>query len=364
MKISIIISNRNEGPNLWHTIHSLYNDLTSWLAVGEFEIIVVDQLSDGRDVTFIEGRGAIVSGVVRVAYDPIMGNTSSRDWAVRNMARGDVVFFCDSHMSIRPGATRLLYEDVQNHPTAIVHPRVAWFFELPPKGGYGYSVKLSGRLWGTWNRLAPVTDAPFAVPASGHCFFAITKAHYLNIGGYSKHLRVYGGAEVGLDFKNWLLGGVCLTEPRALVYHLSAGRGYSWHQDDLIHNLMFLAETVCGRPWAERCRYEYLNKIGAKEERINELFDQAMRESPEDKAFIEERRVMTFEELLDRLPWDQWNMERYGKANSGILIYDIRRILKGAILERFLADPVQQKLEEKIHGDWSRHVYKGDDGLI
>ena len=42
MQVSVVISARNEFPNIVHTVHSIINDLETFLDHDEFEIIIVD----------------------------------------------------------------------------------------------------------------------------------------------------------------------------------------------------------------------------------------------------------------------------------------------------------------------------------
>lgn len=153
----------------------------------------------------------------------------------------------------------------------------------------------------TWNRIK-VASTPFYIPLSGHCWLAVKRTEFFERGGYPQAQRVYGGGEPYLDTVYWMTGGTSMCDPGSLVYHLSAGRGYSWHSNDLLHNMFLVSYVLGGKRWADRIKITYLNKMGSNANIIDILYDEAVYEGEEDRKRLEEKRIMTFEELL-RLDW-------------------------------------------------------------
>ena len=115
IKLSVIIPARSEFPNIVHSVHSILN---AWESSGfdknEIEIIVIDNCTkwdeDGTDSnkpgvkgtsTYLMPRGGYWSRLIRVLYDPIAGNHSTRNKGAE-MARGKYLFFSDAHMSYKP----------------------------------------------------------------------------------------------------------------------------------------------------------------------------------------------------------------------------------------------------------------------
>lgn len=374
-EVSVVISARTEFPNLPHTIHSIINDLET--TGRTFRIYLVDNGSQDRTTDFftyarsrtsksgleLSRRGIIANGLLKVIFDPILGNVSARNNGVQ-YASGKYLFFSDAHISVKPGAFAHMIKAI-DESGGIVHPVIEWMGAYPAKGGYQYSLKIGEKFWGTWNRFK-VADDWFYIPMSGHCFMGMNRQQYVDFGGYNENFRVYGGGEPYLDLKWWRMGSCVVTQPKALVYHLSAGRGYSYHYDDLIHNMALAAYTIGGMKWAERILITYLDKPGAASPKVWELYNEALEEGKSDFESINERAKHTFEELVYHqgtcdgvkcrrshkppVPhpmsiWDVKNEEKYGKHLSAIAIFEdwLTRLKNPEALEIFKNSPYQKQ---------------------
>lgn len=149
----------------------------------------------------------------------------------------------------------------------------------------------------TWNKIK-VAEEPFFIPVCGHAFMGVRRDEFLEVGGYPLAQRVYGGGEPYLDTKYWMLGKTSMMDPRALVYHLSAGRGYNWHSDDLLHNMLLVSYILGGQKWMDRILITYLNKPGVSKHYLYFLAQTAVEEGEKDRLWLEENRSHTFEEVL------------------------------------------------------------------
>ena len=83
------------------------------------------------------------------------------------------------------------------------------------------------------------------------------------------------------------------------------------------------------------------------------------------RATIENRRKMTFNELIVQRPWDKWNMEKHGKTNSSMLIYHPTwlQLLKesaGPAKEAYENSIYQKDLNKFIIEELWDYVYKKD----
>lgn len=361
--ISVVISARNEMPNIAHTIHSIINDL-EYCGYGyqkgqppKFEIILVDNASEDRTSEFFtyskdlisksgliySPRGMVTNGYLKLMFDPVCGNVSSRNYGAKH-AQGKYLFFADAHIAIRPGTFRDLIKAI-DQTGGIVHPVIEWMGAYPPKGGYQYTLKLGEKFWGTWNRLAVSTTEPFYIPMSGHCMIGMLREQFLEYHGYSDFFRVYGGGETYLDLKWWMFGSSSVCVPTAMVYHLSAGRGYSYKMDDLIHNMALSAYLIGGMKWWERILITYLNKAHTNKEIIHKLCDEALVEGKPDFDFINEKKKMSFKEVLEIIPWDKKNDEKFGSHLSGMIVFEdwLERLTDPEAIERFKTSKYQQE---------------------
>lgn len=236
------------------------------------------------------------------------------------MARGDILLFSDAHMSFRPGTVGLVYDAVQESG-GIVHVPVQWmggYDPAPPS--FSYSLKLGEKFWGTWNH-ALVSPELHAIPASGHCFFGVDREQFLRHGGYNAHFRCYGGGELYLALKWWTLGHGVFLEPQGLVYHLSAGRGYSYHQNDLIHNMMLLGYALGAPGIAERVYLSYVSRGTPSSAILSSLHEDAKREGERDASTWRDASLLSLLAILSARPWDVWNERVHGESQSFVTVF-------------------------------------------
>lgn len=359
--VSVVISTRDEGHNLSHTVHAIINDLETFLSPDQFEIILVHNCSkDPASWRFLMERGVYYHRTIRTLFDPIAGNVTARNKGAK-IATGKYLFFSDAHMSYRIGSFRAMIDEI-DRSGGIVHPAVQWMGGYEPSGkSYQYTIKLGEKIWGTWNNYAVSLTEPFYIPVSGHCCLGMEREQFLDLGGYNDYFRCYGGGEVYLDMKWWMLGQQVSVVPAAVGYHLSAGRGYSFHQDDLIHNMMLLGYALGADAFAERVYLRYLNKEGVNRERLDRMRDDALHEAAHDRATLLPNLHMSFLEVLAVKPWDIANDVRHGRRASAMGIYDKTWTdqLTGEAAALFDASILQRDLREYIDTHLSKYVYGG-----
>lgn len=360
MKLSVVISARDEFPNIVHTVHSIINDLETFLSRHEWEIIIVDNGSvDPMSWRFLAERGLYYHRNIRVHHDPIMGNVTARNKGAR-LAKGEYLFFSDAHMSYRVGTFKRAMETI-DECDGIVHGTVQWMGGYDPaQPSVQYSIKIGEKLWGTWNNALVVSDDWFAIPASGHCFLGVRRQQFLDYGGYNDWFRCYGGGELYLALKWWMLGSPVVVDPRIVSYHLSAGRGYSFHQDDLIHNMMLLGYSLGADALGERVYIRYMNKNHVNMQRLNELHEQAKAEAVSDREFFANRPVSPLYSLLLGKPWDELNDRKHNTHASFLSIFHRTWLdeLHGDALLYYQRSELQRELDEFIETNLSEHIYK------
>lgn len=361
MIVSVVISARDEFPNIIHTIHSIVNDLETFLKPDEFEIIIVDNGSkDERSWRYIMERGMYFNRTVRVLVDPIMGNVTARNKGAK-IARGKYLFFSDAHMSYKIGSFKAMIEAI-DQTGGMVHPAVQWMGGYhPSEPSYQYTIKLGEKIWGTWNRSMVHATLPFYIPICGHCCLGFLREQFLDFGGYNDYFRCYGGGEVYLDMKWWMMGSTVVSVPTAVGYHLSAGRGYSFVQNDLIHNMMLMAYALGADAFGERVYIRYLDKPGVRKEILEKMFSDAKKESLKDRTNLLARFKLSFLDVIEQRPWDKLNMEKHGSCLSSIGIYDETWIseLSGEARTFYEASPLQAELRTIIDQKFKHLVYKG-----
>lgn len=381
--VSIIISARNEYPQIAMTVDNLMMDLYS-SELHDWEIIIADNGSTDMTTSFWKyafnnpyaktakhqlreemkksPRGMVNEGRLRFTYDPVFSNVGARDKAVK-YARYPNIIFADAHISVKPGTIKYMLETLDEYG-GVVHAPVAWMGAsvYRPHPGMQYSYKIGEKIWGTWNYAQTESDKPFFIPLSGHCFIAVKKSQYEDFGGYDTNQRIYGGGENYLDTLYWLLGSNVMCDPRALVFHLSSGRGYSYDVHSLIHNMLLTAYTLGGHKWSERLLITYLEKNDKPSEYYYAMYEEAVREGEPKRKMIAERQIMSLEDLLGinkphdcdgkeykmqshtKRKWDILNDEKYGHHISFVAVFDewLERLQNPEAIEFYKNSPYQK----------------------
>src|SRR3990167_1002059 len=370
--LSVILPSRNEFPNVVHTFYSLVH---AWEADGfdprELECIIVDNCSTDDiypqrgtkgTTSYLMPRGAFYNRILRVVRDPIAGNHTARTTGAR-VARGKYLFFSDAHMAYKPGFFKYMIQTI-DESGGLFHGCIGWMGAYPPtpKGlGYGYTLKIGEEWKGTWNNYLLDEDKWFNIISLGHCSVGVLAEQFWKFGGYQKVHRTYGGGELYLDLKWWMMGSSVAVHPKAIGYHLASGRGYSYHHDDYIENIMGCMYALGIDDWRERTYINYLRN--GRKEVLDALMKRSEREHQPDREWIEKKRKYTFNDLLVQKPWDKLNMERLGKSNAQISIFhdtwlDLLTESSEASKVAYQNSKYQKDLEVFINEKLSKRVYK------
>lgn len=358
MKLSVVLSVRNEHPTLLGTLYSFYEDARSYFKLNDFELVVVDNCGTDSTASILRDRMRrwVKSGLLNVIdFHERPGNVVARNVGAK-AARGDVVIFADGHLSIGDGLTRLLYEGaIQGGEW---HPGFQMWGDLPSMRCYGYDLKLHEKFWGNISGKVPKSVArddkkrpaePYKIPMASHCCLAVNRSEFLDLQGYGDRLRVYGGGEPLLSLKYWVCGSSVNMEPRAVVRHcafgvshgwkearneardslayvkrgeerlfvkereiqpgdtrIKYGREYGWTNEDKDHNFMAAAYIVGGYAWLQRVYKIFWDKRAPNEryvEDLNTLRRQVLEFCESERQHVVARTKRTLDDLLANPPW-------------------------------------------------------------
>lgn len=389
--VSVIIGARDEYPQVGMTIANLMENMYA-SGITKWEIILMDNGSEDETSRFFawkpvnkgtggtyahlgsrwayeySPRGLVYEDRLRIFFDPVFSNVGTRNRGVEK-ARYKLIIFSDAHIIVRKDAVYNICETLLKYG-GVVHGAISWMGAScdNPQAGLQYSYKVGEKIWGTWNK-AKVADTPFYIPLCGHAFMGVLKDEFVKFRGYPQAQRVYGGGEPYLDTKYWMVGSTSMMDPRALVYHLSAGRGYSWNNADLIYNMLLVSYILGGETWIDRIYITYLNKHGTNAPFMKFLYEQARNDGQEDKDWLDKNKIMTFEELLaldkpndcvkcskrgnaDPHPmriWDIKNEELHGNHRSWVQEFKLRKDDKGNVFigNTPITDPLALEIATK-----------------
>lgn len=369
MKLSIVIPTRSEFPNIVHTCYSIIHCLEAdGFTEKDFEIIIVDNCSNddkfpqrgtGGTTAYLEGRGMYANAVLRIIRDPIPGNHSARNTGAK-IARGEYLYFSDAHVALKPGFFKNILSTVEKYG-GLVFGSIQTMGAYPPTDsgmGFSYTWKLGDECRQTWNNYK-LADTPWYVIGQGAWGMACKREYFESIGEYEHYHRTYGG-EFYITSKAWMLGGTVMVDPKAVGYHLGAGRNYSYWHMDYVANILNLLYALGADTWRERTYINYLRSKNKIE--LDKVMADGEKIYAKDREWITKKAVYTFDDLLTKRPWDVKNLELHGKANGAQCVFHwswLELMQKSPVaLEAYKNSKYQKQLQEFIETNLSQYIYR------
>lgn len=290
-KASIIIASRNEGDMLRRTIENIRRADTRI----QYEIIAVD---DGSEDGSFERLVSLDNSNIHTAFTPGLGIVPARSRGVE-MADGDILVFCDAHISVEPRWLDELIKVIENYGTGAVTPAFGRLEDDNCDGGRidvmsaaQSEIQDRVRCGRTFRRLSETVwmsgrTSPFETPVLPGACWAVRSDIFRKIGGYEKSFRGYGGEEEEISLKLWLNGYTAYATPRTCVRHkFRRSAPYRINISDFLYNRIYTALRHYNDIRAEKLLAE-LSDYPAAREVFAEVF------TPEN---IEQIRIPEFKE--------------------------------------------------------------------
>lgn len=324
-KLSIIISNRNDVAMLIVTIRSAIEELKP-LGLSSCEIIICDN-SDEKIYNLLTSAlptGYIREGLLKIFRQPFPCLFSARETAIAN-ASGRYILCVDSHMLIGRDLIYDLYtfmESKKDDPTVgFAHAPINWAHQHHSRSRHDRNMSINEL--GDWGA---VHQTPRTITWKGMPWICRRQWFTESLGGYgalAQHHLSWGGGDMHIGIKPWMLGFKNWAVPTSPGIHIgpfpkidqgtdknTAIVGHDRYRLWSIsgegpHALGFLVSCYIlgGEPMMERNKEMIINRFGkfidvpANWERAKEL-------GKDEKAWLDERKVMTFEQLLTLQPWN------------------------------------------------------------
>jgi glycosyltransferase involved in cell wall biosynthesis len=204
--ISVVIITRNEGAQLQSTVRNILRTLPK----ARRELIVVDDGSTDDSVRPLRRVREI-----RIIRSEGIGVARARNLGASS-ARGDVIVFCDAHMTIPPRWDRALIEPLESPGVGAVAPGIYSVTE-PNRRGFGLYLA-DPQLRARWKPCPG--RSPARVPILPGCFLAMRRDVFDATGGFDSGMRQLGGNDNELSLRLWLLGYELLVVPSVEAGHL------------------------------------------------------------------------------------------------------------------------------------------------
>jgi glycosyltransferase involved in cell wall biosynthesis len=327
-KVSIIISNRNDTVMLCITIRSCIEELR-FLPPSQKEIIVVDNSDEKvyKQLSHVLPTGYIRDRFLKIYRQPSPCLFTARELAAQK-ATGDLIICLDSHMLVGRGTfedlVRFKIERTSDQTIGFLHAPISWAHqhEQSAKHDRDMSVNELGD-WGS------AYKTPRTITWKGMPWLCDRK-WFLNelnaYGALAQHNISWGGGDMHIGIKPWILGYKNWAVPTSPCIHIgpfphidvksnpnltktapdSSYRyrlyGASGNYPSTI-GFLISCYVLGGEPMMER-------NAPALKERFGNLMDpqkwwsKAMELGQDEKDWIDARKKMTFEQLIERKPWD------------------------------------------------------------
>jgi len=205
-KISVVVISHNEGPNLRLTVENLQDTLPA-----NHEILVVDDRSSDGSADFL---GHTTGSLRLVRSGQRLGVAGARNYGA-NRTNGDMIVFCDAHLSFPNGWYRPLLSLLEDPLIGAVAPCIS---DRESRHRKGFGLRPSGPdLDFEWLRRKG--NDPYPVPLLPGACMAVRRETFQATGGFDRNLIRYGVEDCELGLRLWLLGYELWLVPAVEVSH-------------------------------------------------------------------------------------------------------------------------------------------------
>ncbi|MEW6697068.1 MAG: glycosyltransferase family 2 protein [Bacillota bacterium] len=229
-QVSIVIPCKNEGRLIKQTIESIL-DTPSQVP---YDITVVNDGSTDGCCTFLQSRRKIYSRVKLINTTGI-GAANARNAGALQSA-GEVLVFCDAHITVEEDWLDLLAEDLREEDIGAVSPGIS---NMNQVYAIGYGLTWNEAMEARWlPSPLGIAEIPFA---PGGCV-AVKREVFNNVGGFERGFRIYGFEDAELSLKLWLFGYRVVVDPGVVIkHHFRESQPYAITMEDYAYNALRVA---------------------------------------------------------------------------------------------------------------------------
>jgi len=329
-ELSIIISNRNDIAMLVVTIRSAIEELQFMKDAAE--IIICD---NSDPAVYGKLASALPTGYIpdtlKVFRQDFPCLFTARETAAEK-AQGKYILCLDSHMLCGRDMIKDLYLfmlEREDDPTlGFAHAPVSWAHQHERSARHDRDMSVNEL--GDWNTAysspQPITWKGMPWICRRHWFLERDKG--LNAyGALAEHRLSWGGGDMHIGIKPWLLGFKNWAVPSRPGIHIGPFPKIDQVQDDPNsttinknlperyrlyaasgkgpHTIGFLVScyVLGGEKMMNRNKQAIIDRFG-KFINVDEWWYKAMEFGANEKKWLDERKIMSFEELLEREPWN------------------------------------------------------------
>ena len=329
-KVSIIISNRNDVSMLVVTVRSCIEELRP-LGPKAGEIIICDNSDPGvyKELGSALPAGYIREGLLKVYQQNFPCLFTARETAIEH-AKGKYVICVDSHMitgrDMILDLVNFMDSKKKDKTLGFAHAPVNWAHQHESAGRHDRD--MSECELGNWGA---VHKSPRTITWKGMPWIC-RREWFLNkewgLGGYgalADHKLSWGGGDMHIGIKPWLLGFKNWAVPTSPGIHIgpfpetgtgkgrnpntvSVGKGKYrlWGKSGQgPHAIGFLVSCFIlgGEQMMLRNKKAITERFGCYID-VNKWWEKAKLFGKEEKLWLDKRKKLSFEELLETKPWN------------------------------------------------------------
>lgn len=317
MRVSVIISNRNDDAMLSVTVRSILEELRPLGRDGE--VIVVDNSDEVvwnalKNGSFIPPR-AMRKGLVRLYRQDYPCLFTAREKAIEE-AKSDLIVCVDSHMLIGHRMIADLVEFMERRADdpkmGFAHAPISWCHHDEDHAKHDRD--MSKHELGDWNSQY---SAERRITWKGMPWI-VRKSTWDAIGRYgalSAHRISWGGGDMHIGIKPWMLGFENWAVPCAPAIHIgpfpknsNTGHKYRLYAQSgrfpASFGFLIACYVIGGDEMLERNKEIVRTRFGWKAD-FGKHVEEAKRLGAAEKRWLDERKIMSFQELLERQPWNK-----------------------------------------------------------
>ena len=325
--VSIIISNRNDLAMLSVTIRSCIEELKP-LGPGQGEIVICDNSDEEvySRLNSIIPAGYVKDGTIKVLRQDFPCLFSARETAAK-AASSPYILCLDSHMIVGRDMILDLVSFMQRQGNGIgfAHAPISWSHQHESRARHDRN--MSEHELGPWGT---VYSSERTITWKGMPWIC-RKDWFLNeLNGYgalSEHHLSWGGGDLHIGIKPWLLGYKNWAVPTSPGIHIgpfpkvdlgkdpvspkvpsvNADERYRRYAKSGVgpHTIGFLVSCyVLGGEAMMNRNAPMLKQRFGKYMDADKWWDRAKEFGKNEKKWLDANKIMTFEQLLKRKPWD------------------------------------------------------------
>ena len=322
-KLSIIISNRNDTVMLSITINSCIEELRP-LGLENCEIVICDN-SDIESYKCLKSYipiRYIRNDLLRIHRQDFPCLFTARETAIKN-ARGKYICCIDSHMIIG----RNMFVDLYNFMESKKDDKTLGFAHAPINWAHHHQKyakhdrDMSNNELGDWNNKYSErkTITWKGMPWICRRDWFLSKTSGINgYGALSQHEISWGGGDMHIGIKPWLLGFKNWAVPCRAGIHIGPFPNTKHTNDNSEYKYRLYSNSgkgPCGLGFLISCyvlggeqmmdrNKNIISERFGKYINVNNWWEKAKVYGKDEKEWIDDRKIMSFEQLLETKPWN------------------------------------------------------------